>query len=136
MKRIYFALLALLFMFTGCGEDSASEEIEPEVVVAKDSIPTIEGEFIFLADAAVLKGRDFIYGVQIDSTSKKLADSVALFKQDEFDMVPVKVKAKVLQNMGREGWDELVQIKEILEVSANVPDTTSAPRVKKVIDKP
>ncbi|MCC8359331.1 hypothetical protein [Salinimicrobium sediminilitoris] len=136
MKKIYFSLLAVLFMFTGCGEDSTPEDAEQEVVVVKDSIPTITGDFIFLADAAVIKGKDFIYGVEMDSISRKLADSVAFFKRDEFDMVPVTVKAKILQNPGQQGWEELVQIKEILEISARIPDTATAPKVKKDIDKP
>ncbi len=136
MKKFYFALLAVLFMFTGCGEDSTPNEIETEQVVAKDSIPTIKGEFIFLANAAVLKGKNFIYGVQIDSISRKLADSVALLKRDEFDMIPVTVKAKVVPNPGRTGWEELVQIREILEISTNTPDTTTVPKVTKDLDKP
>jgi hypothetical protein len=136
MKKFYFTFLAALFMLIGCGEDSAPEDVEQEALVVKDSIPTIKGDFIFLADAAVIKGKDFIYGVEMDSISRQLADSVAHFKRDEFDMVPVTVKAKILQNPGQQGWEELVQIKEILEISARVPDTASAPKVKKDIDKP
>lgn len=136
MKKFYFALLALLFMVLGCGEDPAPEELEPAAVVAKDSIPTIKGEFIFLADAAVLKGKDFIYGVQIDSISKKLADSVAQFKRDEFDMIPVTVKAKIVQNPGQRGWEELVQIREILEIISPEPDTATARKINKDIKKP
>ena len=136
MKKIYFALLAGLFMLNSCGEDSEPTEVEPQVVVAKDSIPTIKGEFIFLADAAVLKGKDFIYGVQIDSLSRELADSVANFKQDDFDMVPVTVKARIIKNPRREGWEELVEIKEILEISTKETDTSAAPRIKKDIEKP
>ena len=136
MKRIYFALLANLFMFAGCGQDPAPGEIEPEVVVVKDSIPTITGEFILLADGAVLKGKDFIYGVEIDSISQKLADSVAPLKKDEFDMIPVTVKAKVVQNPGPSGWEESVQIREILEISVNAQDALAPPEVTKDIDKP
>ncbi|UZH56455.1 hypothetical protein JRG66_06230 [Salinimicrobium tongyeongense] len=137
MKKIYFALLAAgLFTLNGCGEDSDPTEVEPQAVVAKDSIPTIKGDFIFLADAAVIKGKDFIYGVQIDSLSRRLADSVAEFKEDDFDMVPVTVKARILQNPRREGWEELVEIKEIIEISTPQPDTSAAPRIKKDIQKP
>ncbi|WP_051286231.1 hypothetical protein [Salinimicrobium terrae] len=136
MRLVYLALLAVVLTFAGCGEESAHEEIEQQTEVIKDSIPTINGDFIFLSDAGVLKGKDFIYGVQMDSISRKLADSVAPFKRDEFDMIPVKVKAKIVQNPGQNGWEELVQIKEILEISAKVPDTASTPRLKKDIDKP
>lgn len=134
MKKLLFALLASLFVLTGCGEDPEPEEAEPEAVVAKDSIPTIKGEFIFLADAAVLKGKDFIYGVQIDSISRKLADTVEPLKRDEFDMIEVVVKAKVVQNPGQTGWEELVQIREILEIPKK--DSVNSPKVTKDIDKP
>ncbi len=136
MKRIYFTLLAALLMLTGCGEDPAPEEIEPQAVVVKDSIPTITGDFIFLADGAVLKGKDFIYGVQIDSISQKLADSIAPLKKDEFDMIPVTVKAKVVQNPGQKGWEELVQIREIIEIPGSTEEASAAPKVTKDIDKP
>lgn len=136
MKKFYFALLTALLMLTGCGEDQAPEELQPETVVAKDSIPTIKGEFIFLADAAVLKGKDFIYGVQIDSISKKLADTVEPLKRDEFDMIEVTVKAKVVQNPGQTGWEELVQIREILEIPNKKGDSLSAPKITKDINKP
>ncbi|WP_324719750.1 hypothetical protein [Salinimicrobium sp. HB62] len=136
MKILTFALLVISLLLSGCGEDQATEEFEPEAVVATDSIPTIKGEFIFLADAAVLKGKDFIYGVQIDSISRRLADTVEPLKRDEFDMVEVTVKAKVVQNPGQNGWDELVQIREILEIPKRKGDSLSAPKVTKDINKP
>lgn len=135
MKKQFFAILTGLVLFTGCGDDSSPEEMDMTPVVAKDSISTIEGEFIYLADAAVLKGRNFIYGVELDSVSLKLADSIESLKRDEFHMVPVKVRGKIIQNSGREGWEELVQIKEILEISPDSPAEV-APQVTRDIDKP
>lgn len=136
MKYKLLALLAFLLMFGACGEDSSPEEVEPVTEVTKDSIPTITGEFIFLADAAVLKGKDFIYGVQIDSLSKKLADTVAPLKRDEFEMIEVTVKGKIVQNPGQTGWEELVQIKEIVEISKKEGDSIKSPNVSKDIEKP
>lgn len=136
MKKFYFALLAVLFMLTGCGEDQASEELQPETVVAKDSIPTIKGEFIFLANAAVLKGKDFIYGVQIDSISRRLADTVEPLKRDEFDMIEVTVTGKIVQNPGQTGWEEILQIREIVEIPTKEGDSVNAPKVTNDIKKP
>ena len=102
MKKRLFAALIILFSFSACGDDAQEDKIEPEVTVqVKDSLTTIKGDFIYLADAAVLKGKDFIYGVELDSISMKLADSVAPFKKDNFDMVPVTVRAKIINNPGR-----------------------------------
>ncbi|WP_156879214.1 hypothetical protein [Salinimicrobium xinjiangense] len=130
MIRYIFAILTMLVMFTACGGDSASEEVDSTPVVAKDSIPTLEGEFIFLSDAAVLKGKNYIYGVRIDSTSKKLADSIEPMKRDEFHMIPVVVKGEIIKNPGRDGWEELVIIKEVLEISPDIPER-SVPKVTK-----
>ncbi|MGB7784676.1 MAG: hypothetical protein WBL27_01115 [Salinimicrobium sp.] len=126
MKRTLFAALIILLGFSACGDDTR-EEIEPEAVEqVQDSLTTIKGDFIYLADAAVLKGKDFIYGVELDSISMKLADSVAPLKKDNFDMVPVTVRAKIINNPG-EGWEEIAQIREILEVSQSKADTVKAP---------
>ncbi|SDK85309.1 hypothetical protein SAMN04488034_101661 [Salinimicrobium catena] len=114
-------------MFSACG-DETKEEIEPAVPeVAQDSLTTIEAEFIFLADAAVLKGRSFIYGVEMDSVSRELIKKVEPLKRDEFDMVPVVVRAKVIENPRQEGWDEIAQIREILEIPERQTDSVEAP---------
>lgn len=136
MKKTFFILLAGLLFLTGCGEESAPEEAEPDVAVEKDSIPTITGEFIYLANAAVIKGKDFIYGVQVDSIGRKLADTVAPLKRDEFDMIEVTVKGKIVQNPGQTGWEEILQIKEILEIPTKAGDSIKAPKVTEDIDKP
>lgn len=134
MKRMFFAILTTMVFFTSCGEDtSSSEEVETTPVVVEDSIPTIRGEFIFLADAAVLKGKNFIYGVEIDSVSRRLADSVEPMKKDEFHMIPVVVRGKIIQNPGQEGWEEVIQIREIIEITS---EEKAAPQVTKDLDKP
>lgn len=134
MKKQFFAILTGLLLLSACDDNSSQEEVIVTPVAAKDSLTIIEGEFIYLSNAAVLKGRNFIYGVELDSVSLKLADSIAPLKRDEFHMIPVKIKGKVLQNPGGEGWEELVQIKEILEISED--PANEAPQVKKDLDKP
>lgn len=135
MKIKVFAILTGLLLLTACEDNSSKEEVTVAPVAAKDSLTTIEGEFIYLSDAAVLKGRNFIYGVELDSVSLKLADSIAPLKRDEFHMIPVKIKGKVLQNPGGEGWEELVKITEILEITSDTSNE-AAPQVKKDLDKP
>lgn len=127
MKTKLFATLIGIFMLTACGNDT-KEETEPAIPeVAQDSLTTIEAEFIYLADAAVLKGRSFIYGVELDSVSRELIERVAPLKRDEFDMVPVVVRAKVIENPGQEGWDEIAQIREIIEIPERKTDSTPVP---------
>ena len=129
MKTKLLAALIGIFMFTACGDDT-KEEIEPAVPeVAQDSLTTIEAEFIFLADAAVLKGRSFIYGVEMDSVSRELIKKVEPLKRDEFDMVPVVVRAKVIENPSQEGWDEIAQIREIIEIPEREADSVEVPAI-------
>ena len=117
MKKEVIAILFVILSLVACGSDS-SEELQPqETEMANDSIPTLEGEFIFLSDAAVFKGKDFVYGVSIDSVSRALAEEVEAYKEDQFDMIPVKLKAKIIQNPGRQGWDEIIEIREVLSIS-------------------
>lgn len=80
---------------------------------------TYEGEFIFLEDAAVLKGDSFIYGVQLDNKMQELATIVKPLQRDKFDMVPVVIKATIAaKKKGTEGWDSIITIKKIIEVKA------------------
>lgn len=124
MKRTLLTLLIGLFLLSACQDKKKEQKVEaPVEEVVKDSLTTIEAEFIYLADAAVLKGRSFIYGVEMDSVSMELVERVAPLKRDEFDMVPVVVRAKIIENPGREGWDEIAQIREILEIPERKADS-------------
>lgn len=126
MKKQLIALVTGMIILTSCGGDSREEEIETSQVQAvTDSIPTITGEFIYLADAAVLKGRDFIYGVQLDSTAMDLVEKIKSYKRDDFDMIPITVKAKIIPNPQRNGWDEVIQIREVLELPEIKPDSVN-----------
>lgn len=115
MKKLTLILLCSLIL-SACGNDAPDAIPDHEQKIEKDSIPVLKGEFIFLSGAAVLKGNDFIYGVNIDSTSLELAEKVKEFKTEEFDMIPVVVKAKIMQNPKRDGWDEIIDILEIVEI--------------------
>ena len=114
--RLAIIIVALLSL-TACGGDSG-EELQPQQQeVVQDSIPTLKGEFIFLSEAAVFKGDTFVYGVKIDSLSTKLAKEVENYKQDQFDMIPVTLKAKIIPNPGSKGWDQFIEIREVLSIS-------------------
>ncbi len=107
MKNIII-VFSLLVAFTSCknNEESSAE------------VQEIKAEFIYLDDAAVLKGSDFIYGVKIDDKAKELAERVNPIKKEEFDMVPVVIKGIInKKEEGEEGWEEIVTIKEIVTVS-------------------
>ncbi|GGD81548.1 hypothetical protein [Planktosalinus lacus] len=119
MKKI-FVLFSALVVFTACKNNENTSETNEE---AKE----ISADFIYLDDAAVLKGDDFIYGVKIDDKAKELAKQVETVKADEFDMVPVVIKGVVNKKADNEdGWEDIVTITEIITVSK----TPSKPDVK------
>lgn len=121
MKKT-LVLLALI-VFTASCKNSEEKTATTEEVVAEvtENVLTYRGEFIFTEDGAVLKGNNYIYGVAIDDKCRELAERVAPIKNEPFDMVPVVVKGVVAKNpaveQGVEGWEELLTIKEIVEVS-------------------
>ena len=116
MKKL-LSLFALLVITMSCQDEDRQEIVtEPEAEKVVDSIPTLTGEFIYVADAAVIRGQDFVYGVKIDSMAQVLADEVKPYKKEDFDMVKVKIKGKIEPNRRVEGWKEVVEIREIVEI--------------------
>lgn len=95
----------------------------------EDFSETIVGEFLFLEDAAILKGHNFIYGVTIDQNTRDLAKQVEAKKRDQYDMIPVMINGVINPKPeGTEGWDHIVTVKGILEI--NEPTTTNQGSIK------
>jgi hypothetical protein len=130
MKKIFYLFLIATITFS-CNNSEKKNSENPdentEVSAQGGSVvdvrmPVYRGEFIFTDEAAVLKGKNFVYGVVIDTVARELAARVAPIKKDEFDMVPVVVTGIVSPNPalseGKEGWEEVITIKNILNVSA------------------
>ena len=137
MKKSLFWILITSFLFTACGEEPGDAIIQTEAPEAteQDSIRTVEGDFIYLSDAAVLKGHDFIYGVEVDSSALELAERIKPLKNDDFDMVPVTLKVKILPNPRNQGWDEVAKIIEILKIPEATSDSIM-PSAEKILENP
>ncbi len=121
MKKIFLLLVIAIAIVSCKNAEDKKSETENNVAEAAVNVQMFKGEFLYLADAAVLKGDNFIYGVTIDETMHQLADQVKSIKKDEFDMVPVIVKGNITKKPeGAEGWDEIITITEIVNVS-NTP---------------
>jgi hypothetical protein len=115
MKKIILITFLSIVSFSCKEEIKTSKEKESKVVLNSAEENLYRGDFIFLKDAAVLKGDNFIYGVSIDELSKQLAERVKEVKVSDFDMVPVAVKGKISKKQeGQEGWDEILTITEIV----------------------
>lgn len=133
MKQI--TLLFLMFIFvSACVSDKKennNKTLLTESSMASDAFKQLKGEFIYVEGAAVLKGRDFIYGVVLDDIANELIEQTNEKKLDEYDMVPVLIKGKIIENQ-EEGWEKLVEVKEILRVYS--PSNEDVIRVESAIN--
>ncbi len=125
MKKIVF-LLCLTLLIVSCKQET-KETATPETSKVSSaststlsSLRELEGEFYYNDEAAVFKGKTFIYGVQRDAMAEKLAEQTKPKMRDQYDMIPVIIKGEVQKNParaeGKEGWEEIVVIKEIVDV--------------------
>jgi hypothetical protein len=90
-----------------------------KTIKQNDGFITLQGEFIYYADAAVLKTSGKIYGVVIDDVVQELQSQVKAFKKEDTDMIPVTVRGRLFKKVpNEEGWEDKIEIKEILKVSA------------------
>lgn len=127
MRKLHLILLVVVAM-AACKNNASRQEaatgqetaVENQGKMPKSEakLPRYRGEFIYIDDAAVIKGTDFIYGVKIDETSLTLAKMVEKVKQEPYDMVPVIVEG-ILEDKPAEqdGWDKILTIKNIITVS-------------------
>jgi len=127
MKKLLF-ILTVMVVFGSCKNNSSEKQTQTQQDTTSEAsgkkpkseakMPRYRGEFIYVDEAAVLKGTDFIYGVKVDEMSLELAKIVEKIKQDPYDMVPVIVEG-ILENKaeGQEGWDQILTIKKIITVS-------------------
>lgn len=144
MNRLII-LSFLILSLVSCKNDKESTEETPVVKemtteVLPEGQQIYRGEFIFIEDAAVLTTRNEIYAVAIDDKMKELDKVANALKKTEFDMVNVVIHGTVKPNpvkaeMG-EGWDEMITITKIIEVtpatSANVIKTGKTLDIKEV----
>jgi len=125
MKKLLFifAVLALVSCKDSAKEKDTTEIIQNEKETGVD-IQLLRGEFIYLADAAVLNCGTKIYGVDIDEKMHELAKLVAEKKTSDLDMVPVIIKGVIHpKDTEEEGWEEIVTIKEIVKVLEPVEES-------------
>ncbi|GEQ84694.1 hypothetical protein ULMS_02020 [Patiriisocius marinistellae] len=134
MKKLVFIAIAI-FTLASCNNNT--KKLDKNLVTTKNSnLSVYKGEFIYTADAAVLKGKDFIYGVTIDKKMQELANKVAPVKKDDFDMVPVVVTGTLANKPeGTEGWDEVLTIIDIVQISKKPAPADVKIEDKNIVDK-
>jgi methyl coenzyme M reductase subunit D len=125
MNRL-FILSFLVLSVVSCKNDKESTEETPVVKkmtteVLPEGQQVYRGEFIFIKDAAVLTTGNEIYAIAIDDKMRELDQVAKALKKTEFDMVNVVIHGTVKPNPIKaeigEGWDEMVTITKIIEVT-------------------
>lgn len=129
MKKSLLILGLTAFLWMGCKNEPKNDPVnttDTELAQPSDEAEKAEdskndkvfiGEIIFTDKGAVINGKDFIHGVVIDSLANDLAGRIAPIKKDEFDMIPVVIKGNLVPNPDKDGWEELVEITKIINIS-------------------
>ena len=98
-------------------EPVESTETKGRTAKQSDGLTLLKGDFLYMADAAVLQTHREIYAVVIDDKMHELNNKVKKYKKEDTDMVPVEIRGEIKPKPeGEEGWDYRVSIKEILNV--------------------
>lgn len=118
MKKLVILFVLALVIISCKNETKEGNSTAVENTQNSDnSLKTIRGEFLFIDGAGVIMGTNFIYGVTIDEMTEELIKQVSSKQRDKFDMVPVVIKGEVNPKpAGKDVWDEIVTIKEIVDV--------------------
>jgi hypothetical protein len=118
MKSIVYLFLLSVFSVSAisCKSDKANEEKKAsveETKTLKSEFSTLDGEFIHVDTAAVLKVRNKLYGVTMDDLALEAIEKSNALKTDDYDVINVTIQAEIKPNTETEGWEEIVTIKSI-----------------------
>src|SRR5690606_37761814 len=113
MKKILLSLFVITAVLS-CKNDSKTENQSEENI----ELTTLEGNFIYYADAAVLQTKSELYGVIINEKMHELDNQAQQYKNAPEDQVAVTIKGKISKKpANEEGCENRVEIVEILKVS-------------------
>ena len=137
MKRIVIIVFSVALLISCKNESKTNEqesdtksevsieETKEKTAKQNDGLTLLKGDFLYLADAAVLQSHRFIYAVVINEKMHELNEMVKKYKKEDTDMVPVEIRGRIFPKPGgEEGWRFRVEIKEIINVSAPDPDNS------------
>ena len=111
------ALVTLSLVLTNCN-GTGEKNIEEVEANLPTGVEVYRGDFIYLADAAVLTTQSEIYGVRIDEKMHDLDKAAQEHKKQSTDFVAVVVTAKKFpKDPGTEGWPFILEIQEIVDVA-------------------
>lgn len=119
MRHLF--ILFLVIISVSCKNETKSEtELSNSNEVTEDQgdgLSSFKGEFVYYADAAVMKVNGEMYGVVINEKMHELDKMAEPYQQDYTDYVTAEVKGKLIEKpANEEGWPYRIDIKEIISV--------------------
>lgn len=121
MKTASRLIFVLIFItgFASCNSTDKKNKNDTEIEESSETVGEVyEGDFVYTSDAAVLVGKSFIYGVEINEKAKELGEKAEKIKNNEYDIVPVTLRGTVSNKTeNSEGWDKILTITDIIEIS-------------------
>ena len=140
MKKVV-ALLIIFSVIISCKEDKKTDvdtTQDDQTIIADDGktlkqgdgLIAIHGDFIYYADAAVLKTPTKMYGVVVNEKMQELQKQVEAFKKEDTDMIPVTIRGRMFKkDTNEEGWEDRIEIKEILKVLPPNPEANDVIKI-------
>lgn len=133
MKKLAFYII-LTVLIVSCKEntkETIGADSPEKTAKQSDGLTLLKGDFLYLADAAVLQTHREVYGVIIDEKMEELNEQAKLLKDTEFDWVQVEIRGEITQKPEKEeGWDNRVAIKEILNVTKGENNTNDIIKIE------
>lgn len=127
--RKLVAILFITVLITSCKNDSKSAV--PVESTEEANVREIAGNFTYFADAAVLQTKNELFGVVENQKAQELIKMAEPLKHDYTDEVAVILKVKVVKKPeDEEGWENRVEIIEIINVSKVEKDDSDIIRIR------
>ena len=118
-------LLCIVTTFTSCKNDEKKEtETVNEELEMSPAEEVVTGNFMYYADAAVFQTKSELFGVVENEKLQDLIIQSETLKEEASDEVTVTLKVKKSKKPeNEEGWDNRIEILEIIKVSKANPDS-------------
>jgi hypothetical protein len=123
MKKL-IALLCVVATFISCKNDEKkeTETVNEELEVSIDE-STVVGSFMYFSDAAVFQTKSEPFGVVENEKLQDLILQAETLKREASDEVAVVLKVKKSKKPeNEEGWENRIEILEIIKVSKANPE--------------
>lgn len=123
-KYLFLPLVVCLIVFGSCKSDSKPSKSEDKNLQEEvnSDYKTISGELIYTDSVAVLKKRDEIYGVVMNTKAKDLIAQARELNSDPFTSFDVTLSVEIMENPEKDAWPEVIDIKNIIKVKPSSND--------------